>query len=207
MSVPVRHLFRMWHAARNNVPVWREYPTRELAQAIASGHGEAAALRELERRFARLVYSLLASEAQDPDDTYEDAFREAVREGLYAGGAPRFFTLRLREIVERRLGEHARARLAVTFFRRHFVYDAGYAHGRVLEAFDDAWQPGMDSSDALRVVSGRLLIGSDALGSQIRSATRAVRAEMLRRGDVAVRTETGDRYAISDLFKEARDGS
>lgn len=199
MRCHLRHLEWRVRAWFDQVPVWREYPTDELVQAILNGGGQEA-YRELQRRFMRLAYSFLrASAYANLDQAYVEVFTQA----LFSGGEARYFSVRLHDQLKSRIGNSRF--LPVTFFRRHFLYEVGYGHARYLEAFDDAWQPGMSEDQVLDAVSEGLRLGREACARGVARAGTAVREALIRSGADAVGDQTGGRMNLDDLFPERKE--
>lgn len=194
-----RHIEWKVRAWFHSVPVWREYPTDDLVQAILQGGGQEPC-RELQRRFMRLTFSFLRrSGCADLEQVYVEVFKQA----LFSSGEARYFSVRLHDQMKSRIGNSPF--LPVTFFRRHFLYAAGYGHARYLEAFDDAWQPGMSEDQVLDAVSEGLRLGKQACAKGVARAGTAVRKALVRRGADAISDQTGGRMNLDDLFPERKE--
>lgn len=195
----VRHIKRKVRGWFHRVPVWREYPTDDLVQAILRGGGQEP-YGELQRRFKRLTFSFLRwSGCADLEQVYVEVFTRA----LFSGGEARYFSVRLHDQMKSQIGNSPF--LPVTFFRRHFLYAAGYGHARYLEAFDDAWQPGMSEDELLDAVSEELRLGKEACAEGVARAGTAVRKALVRRGADAVSDQTGGQKNLDDLFPERKE--
>jgi len=186
------------------VPPCQEQPTAEL---VESAQTEDLAFLELQRRFASRLYGVLDHAAASgtlvlrwPTDNtgppMQIAYQRVFMEALLSQGAPEHFTLRM----VRSLRNHIpglEVPWEIEFFRRHLIYEMGYAIARPLEIVDDLRLESDDPDTVVAELARRL-------NTSERKAVRAFNNNVhrLRKHLTGEHISglTGGRYSLDELF-------